>query len=92
MRALLEQLATGSSLSLMSPLEVESGASAVRMRAVRRGALPSARTARTCSPRPCASRVRAPGGEIVLHYGMHGFHDWFVRRQPARARRTRGTQ
>lgn len=80
-RAIVAELARGSSLSLTSPLEVElardlcamiSGAERVAFGKNGSDALTAAvRVARATT-----------GREIVLHYGMHGFHDWFVAGNP----------
>ncbi len=79
--AVLEQLARGSSLSLMHPFEVELARTlceivpcAERVAFGKNGS-----DALTAALRVARA---ATGREIVLHYGMHGFHDWFVAGNP----------
>ncbi|HUR27504.1 MAG TPA: aminotransferase class III-fold pyridoxal phosphate-dependent enzyme [Planctomycetota bacterium] len=75
--AILAQLERGSSLSMMNPLELELARElcdivpcAERVAFGKNGS-----DALTAALRVARAST---GREIVLHYGMHGFHDWFV--------------
>ncbi len=80
--AIVEQLACGPTLSLMHPLEIEVARTITEL-------VPCAEMvafgkngsdALTGALRIARART---GREVILHYGMHGFHDWFVCTNPA---------
>lgn len=80
--AIREQLVCGPTLSLMHPLEVEVARTITEL-------VPCAEMvafgkngsdALTGALRVARART---GREVILHYGMHGFHDWFVCTNPA---------
>jgi glutamate-1-semialdehyde aminotransferase len=79
--AIVDALARGSSLSLLDPLELEVARELCAMVpcAQRVAFGKNGSDALTAALRVARART---GREIVLHYGMHGFHDWFVAGNP----------
>ncbi len=80
-QAIIQQLAAGPSLPLMHPLEVEVATLLTEM-------IPNADVVafgkNGSDGLTGATRLARAitGGDILLHYGMHGFHDWFVCSNP----------
>ena len=79
--AITAQLARGSSLSLLNPLELELAKELCQIVpcAERVAFGKNGSDALTAALRVARAIT---GREIVLHYGMHGFHDWFVAGNP----------
>jgi len=79
--AIVAQLERGSSLSMLNPLEVELARElcAIVPCAERVAFGKNGSDALTAALRVARA---ATGREEVLHYGMHGFHDWFVAGNP----------
>lgn len=80
--AVRAQLACGPTLSLMHPLEIEVARTITEL-------VPCAEMVafgkNGSDSLTAAMRVARAitGREVILHYGMHGFHDWFVSGNPA---------
>lgn len=79
--ALREQLACGPTLSMMHPLEIEVARTITELVPCAEMVAFGKNGSDALTGAMRAARA-ITGREVILHYGMHGFHDWFVCTNP----------